>query len=242
MRLWIAGPSETTSTVSSTRSATISPICPATGPDAHRPATRSSRPSNIVAAAMIDADGRLADDELDGRTSTRIGPLLRSAAAVGTPAELRDAGCSTDAPRWLARPSVLFDLLVRADARDGTNRSHRYYDLALRLRHVDRRARSRAVTRRVRSRSTRFRTMLLAAFDAAGVPRPGQPRRRRHARSPGSRQPSDTASPDTAGDRPRDDRAGARRAVDRSPPAAATGSHDRRAARRARRPGRARPT
>ena len=37
---------------------------------------------------------------------------------------------------WLHAPVVLFDLLVRADARAATVRSHRYYAAALELAHM----------------------------------------------------------------------------------------------------------
>ena len=69
---------------------------------------------------------------------------------------------------------MLFDLLVKADRRDGTRRANRYYELAMHLAHVT------AATDLVPSAKEidaidAFRTRLLQAMDAAGVPRPGQP-------------------------------------------------------------------
>jgi SpoVK/Ycf46/Vps4 family AAA+-type ATPase len=74
---------------------------------------------------------------------------------------------------WLAAPSTLFDLLVRADGRDGTRRSHRYYTHALEVAHAV------AAIDQVPSPSEieaidRFRGVLLAAMDGAGVARPGR--------------------------------------------------------------------
>ncbi len=140
-------------------------------PDSHRPDVIVEA-ANIVAAAM-SAEGRLSDDE-SWAYVTGIG-TISDTAVVGTPAELRAGGVFTNRAGWVLSPSVLFDLLVRADARDGTNRSHRYHDLALRL------CRSTVAIDLVTSSAEldlieNFRHTMLAAFDAVGVPRPGQPR------------------------------------------------------------------
>lgn len=127
--------------------------------------------ANIVAAAMA-ADGRLSDDE-SWAYVTGIG-MISEPAVVGTPAELRAGGVfAADNARWVRSPSVLFDLLVRADARDGTNRSHRYHDLALRL------CRSAIAIDLITSPAEldlieTFRHTMLDAFDANAVARPGQ--------------------------------------------------------------------
>ncbi|MET0458857.1 MAG: AAA family ATPase, partial [Ilumatobacteraceae bacterium] len=81
--------------------------------------------------------------------------------------------------------STLFDLLVRADARDGTGRAARYYDHGIRLAHAT------ASLDLVPSPDEigaidQFRNVLLTAFDAAGVTRPGQ--------RPGSGLPSTGAA------------------------------------------------
>jgi hypothetical protein len=127
--------------------------------------------SNIV-AALIDADGRQADAELDAFLDA-LGPRLDPPLIV-TASRLRDGGMLDGRRSWLARPSVLFDLLVKADARNGTRDSHTYYALALRLAHVT------AALDLVPSPDEiaaidGFRTTMLQALDAAGINRPGQP-------------------------------------------------------------------
>ncbi|MCU1393134.1 MAG: hypothetical protein JWM34_1562 [Ilumatobacteraceae bacterium] len=140
------------------------------GDDAHRPDVVVEA-ANIVAAAMA-ADGRLSDDE-SWAYVTGIG-MISDPTVVGTPAELRAAGIFTaDKAVWVRSPSVLFDLLVSADARDATERSHHYHDLALKL------CRATIAIDLVTSPAEldlieAFRHTMLDAFDAHGVPRPGQ--------------------------------------------------------------------
>lgn len=126
-----------------------------------------------LVAAAFDADGRLSDDESWAYVSG-IG-VISDPALIGTPAELRTSGILAGTADWVETPSVLFDLLVRADARDSTSRSHRYHDLALRL--------SRAcasvdlvATPAELDHIESFRHTMLQAMDAAGVPRPGRGR------------------------------------------------------------------
>jgi AAA lid domain/ATPase family associated with various cellular activities (AAA) len=128
--------------------------------------------ANVVAAAF-DADGRLSDDE-SWAYVTGIG-MICEPAVMGTPAELRASGALAGKAAWVAQPSVLFDLLVRADARDATDRSHHYHDLALRL------TRAAIAVDLVTSPDEldhieRFRRTMLDAMDGAHVVRPGQPR------------------------------------------------------------------
>ena len=84
--------------------------------DAHR-ADVIVEAASIVAAAFA-ADGRLSDDE-SWAYVTGIG-MISEPPVVGTPAELRSGDYFTGKAEWVKAPSVLFDLLVRADARDGT--------------------------------------------------------------------------------------------------------------------------
>ena len=68
----------------------------------------------------------------------------------------------------------MFDLLTRADARDGARRANTYYDLALKLAHAT------AALDLVPSPDEiaaidGFRSMMLRTLDAGGVPRPGRP-------------------------------------------------------------------
>ncbi len=95
-------------------------------------------------------------------------PLITSALHV------RETDLFRNRQEWLAAPSVLFDLLVKADRKRGTRSSNRYYELAMRLAHVT------AATDLVPSLDEvqaidSYRTLLLQAMDAAGVARPGQP-------------------------------------------------------------------
>jgi Holliday junction resolvasome RuvABC ATP-dependent DNA helicase subunit len=127
--------------------------------------------SNLV-AAVIAADGRLTDSELDAYIDS-IGPLL-TPPLLTTAAQVRESDLFTNRQEWLVEPGILFDLLVKADRRDGTRRSNRYYELAMHLAHVT------AATDLVPSQSEMqaidtFRTGLLRAMDAAGVARPGRP-------------------------------------------------------------------
>src|SRR3954464_6755740 len=127
--------------------------------------------SNLV-AAVIAADGRLTDMELDAYLDS-IGPLL-DPPLLTTAAHVRDTELFHNRQQWLTGPSVLFDLLVQADRRYGTRRSNHYYEMAMHLAHVT------AATDLVPSMneiaaSDASRTRLLQARDAAGVARPGQP-------------------------------------------------------------------
>ncbi len=127
--------------------------------------------SNLV-AAIIAADGRLTDSELDAYLDS-IGPLL-DPPLITSASHVRETDLFSRREEWLAEPSVLFDLLVKADGRHGTRRSNRYYELAMRLAHVT------AATDLVPSAGEldaidAYRARLLEAIDAAGVPRPGQP-------------------------------------------------------------------
>jgi hypothetical protein len=127
--------------------------------------------SNLV-AAVIAADGRLTDSELDAYLDS-VGPLLEPPLLTSS-AHVRETDLFDNREQWLAGPSVLFDLLVQADRKNGTRRSNRYYELAMRLAHVT------AATDLVPSSDEihaidAYRTLLLQAMDAAGVPRPGQP-------------------------------------------------------------------
>ena len=140
------------------------------GADAHRQEVLIEA-SNLV-GSIIDSDGRQADTELDPFLDA-IGPGLQPPLIV-TASRLREGGMLDGRRTWLQSPSVLFDLLLRADVRDDERRSHRYYVGALRLAHLT------AALDLVPSADEiaaidRFRTMLLKAMDTAGINRPGQP-------------------------------------------------------------------
>jgi Holliday junction resolvasome RuvABC ATP-dependent DNA helicase subunit len=162
-------------------------------PDAHT-ADAVVEASNLV-AAIIAADGRLTDSELDAYLDS-IGrfldpPLITSAAHI------RETDLFSHRTDWLSEPSVLFDLLVTADGRRGTRRSNRYYELAMHLAHVT------AATDMVPSADEldaidAYRTRLLQAMDVAGVPRPGQPDRTARPAIPGTPAPLPTETAKTA--------------------------------------------
>ena len=125
--------------------------------------------SNLV-AAVVDSDGRLSGAELEAWLDD-LGPRLDPAVLVSSD-QLRESELLAGKRRWLDSPSVLFDLLLKADARDGGRRAAHYYDLGIRLAHAA------ASCDLVPSPDEiaaidRYRGRLLAAFDAAGVARPG---------------------------------------------------------------------
>jgi hypothetical protein len=124
-----------------------------------------------LAAAVIDSDSRQTAAELEAWLDD-IGPRLDPPVLVASD-RLRESAMLDGKRRWLDRPSTLADLLLRADARDGGRRAARYYDLAIRLAHAA------ASVDLVPSPDEvaaidRYRGVLLTAFDAAGVPRPGR--------------------------------------------------------------------
>ncbi len=124
-----------------------------------------------IVAAVIGADERQSTDELEAWLDD-IGSRLEPAVRVSS-GQLRDSELLRGRTTWLDHPSTLFDLLVRADARDGTARAAHYYDVGVRLAHAA------AAIDLVPSPDEiaaidHFRDVLLRAFDAAGVVRPGQ--------------------------------------------------------------------
>lgn len=127
--------------------------------------------SNIV-GGVISADERLTSGELDEYLDV-IGPLLEPPLIVSTIAA-RDLALFAGMTARLGSTSVLFDLLARADAQHGSQRSHVYYELALRLAHVAA-ALDLVPSPGELTAIDGFRTALLRHLDALGVARPGQP-------------------------------------------------------------------
>jgi hypothetical protein len=128
--------------------------------------------ASIVVGGVIDADGRFTQSELEGYLDA-LGHRLDPPLTVSS-IELRQSGALDGRAAALRQPTVMFDLLVRADASAQTRRSHRYYELALRLAHVA------AALDLVPSPAeidaiAAFRTTMLDHLDAHGVLRPGQP-------------------------------------------------------------------
>ena len=126
---------------------------------------------NLVSAILL-SDGRLTTSELEGWLDG-IGMHLDPPVIV-TPQQLRESDILSASSGWLDVPSTMFDLLLRADARDGSRHANTYYEMAMKLAHAS------AAIDLVPSPDEitaidRYRTTLLTAMDAAGVPRPGQP-------------------------------------------------------------------
>jgi hypothetical protein len=130
-----------------------------------------------LAAAFIDADGRHTDEELAGFIAV-FASRFDTVAAAAAPAALRAAGLLSGRRTFLDGPSPLFDVLVRADLRAGTDAAWRYYLAAVDIAHAvfsldasPSQAELMAVER--------FRALLLRVMDDAGVPRPGGPQQSR---------------------------------------------------------------
>lgn len=143
-----------------------------------------------VAAALIDADGRISDDECWAYLGA-FGPHLDGLAGA-TPAQVRASALFAGKRAWVERTSTLFDLLVDADRRDGTLRSHVYYTQVMRLAHTV--ASIDLVPSPTELAALEdLRGALLTAIDRAGVPRPGSPGADRPA-PPVGRMPARTAA------------------------------------------------
>lgn len=83
-----------------------------------------------LAAAFIDADGLHTDPELWAFISA-FGPRFGGSLSRSAPADVRSARLLADRVRFLDRPSELAEVLLTADARDGTDLASLYYDRAL---------------------------------------------------------------------------------------------------------------
>jgi len=134
-------------------------------------ADATTEASNIV-GGVIAADERFTDSELDAYLDV-LGPLLHPPLAIAT-RTAREMQLFKGKTAQLSQPSVLFDLLCRADATHVTRRSHLYYESALRLAHVAA-ALDMVPSSSELSTIDGFRTALLTHMDTLGVPRPGQP-------------------------------------------------------------------
>jgi hypothetical protein len=83
-----------------------------------------------LAAAFIDADGLHTDPELRAFVDA-FGPRFGGSLARATPADVRAARLVVGRSSFLDEPSALAELLLAADARDGTGLASLYYDRAL---------------------------------------------------------------------------------------------------------------
>ena len=128
-----------------------------------------------LAAAFVDADGRHTDEELAAFVDV-FAARFDTVARAADPASLRASGLLAGRRAFLDAPSPLFEVLVRADVRSGTDHAWRYYLAAVDIAHavfalddLPSHAELTAVER--------FRALLLRALDDAGVSRPGGPSR-----------------------------------------------------------------
>ncbi len=89
-----------------------------------------------LSAAMIDADLRHTDEELDSLIDA-FGPRLPDTQLLhATPADLRGSSLVVDRRLWLDQESELFTILTVADRRHRSDLAQRYYDRALDIAHV----------------------------------------------------------------------------------------------------------
>ena len=89
-----------------------------------------------LTTAVIDADERHTDEELNGLIDA-FGPRLAdSQLLLATADQLRGSTLVAGRRRWLDLDSELFGILVDADRRNGTRLADRYYERSLDIAHV----------------------------------------------------------------------------------------------------------
>ena len=89
-----------------------------------------------LSAAMIDADRRHTDEELEALLDTFADRPGGEHLAMATPSALRGGPLVEGRREWLAHDSELFSLLLDADVRHGTRLADRYYERCLDIAHV----------------------------------------------------------------------------------------------------------
>ena len=166
----------------------------------HALALATGRPSTIdqatddatveafnLCCAIVDADGRHTDDELWAMLAT-FGPRFPTQLALASPDDVRRSGLLAGKKQWLEAPSPLFDLLLRADGRNGTSRAWTYYSGAMATAQLVVALDAKPTMTELAALDS-FRTMAVRALEANRVPRPG-----RGQPSPSSTGPT-TAAP-----------------------------------------------
>jgi hypothetical protein len=126
-----------------------------------------------LACGFIDADGLHTDDEL-WALITAFGPRLPTDLGKAVPADLRSAGLLVGRRAVLEQPSAMLDVLVRADARDGSDRALRYARLGAQIGHVVA-ALDLLPSRTELAAVDGFRAAVHRAIAAVPVPPPGGP-------------------------------------------------------------------
>src|SRR3954451_21114227 len=123
-----------------------------------------------IAAAFVDADGNHTDDELWALLSAFAGRFDTS-LALARPHALRKPNLVAGRREWTTKVSEMFDLLVAADARNGTTDAWAYYEDAMMIGHtvcsIDEFASAAEMETLDRYRRTR-----LGAMERAGLPNP----------------------------------------------------------------------
>jgi AAA+ superfamily predicted ATPase len=89
-----------------------------------------------LATAMIDADGRHTDAELESLLDAFADRPVGGDLALSTPADLRERSMLSGRAAWLGTNSEMFSILVGSDERTGGALARRYYDRALDVAHV----------------------------------------------------------------------------------------------------------
>lgn len=87
-----------------------------------------------IAGAMVDADGLHTDNELLAMIEA-FGARLPTQLGRATPGQIRTAGLLTGKRHWVDAPSGMYQLLVAADAKDGTRHAWTYYERAMAIAH-----------------------------------------------------------------------------------------------------------
>ena len=126
-----------------------------------------------LVTAFIDADGLHTDEELSALIGT-FGPRFADSTMLGmaTPADVRKARLCVDRRNWLKTPSVLFEILVGDDKRNGTTNSWTYYEIAVDIAHVIASLDLHPSIHELQAIED-FRSMLIGRMENWGVGRPG---------------------------------------------------------------------
>jgi Cdc6-like AAA superfamily ATPase len=127
---------------------------------------------NLV-AGFIDCDGLHTDEELWAFIAA-FSPRLDTELLKAAPDDVRKAGLVAGKRSYLAQVSVLFDILVRADRRNGTANAKLYYDRAMALAFTVAAIDSHTSETELEAIEA-FRGTLLAAMNAAAAPPAGPP-------------------------------------------------------------------
>jgi hypothetical protein len=126
--------------------------------------------SNLT-LAVIDADGRHTDVELDAYVSA-FGHRFDTQLSWASTADVRKAGLAGGKAVWLTQVSELFDLICAADARNRTAHAWTYYERAMRIAHTVCALDARPSDDELRAVDA-FRANLVGTMTARGVHRPG---------------------------------------------------------------------